>query len=187
MPDYRRAYEPGGTFFFTVVTHQRRRVFAGRGAVDLFRAALAEVRRRWPFDVLAGVVLPDHVHCIWRLPEDDTDFSMRWRLIKMSFTRTWLATGGGEGPRGDRRLRKGERGVWQHRFWEHTIRSGREFQTLCDYIHYNRSSMAMRAARMHGRTRHSRASWPTMCIRLTGVAFVKMPGDNGRCRRSART
>jgi len=86
MPEYRRAFSPGGTFFFTAVTDRRRPIFAVDSAVDLLRKAMAHVQPRHPFTIDAAVVLPDHVHCIWSLPDGDADFSTRWRLVKARFT-----------------------------------------------------------------------------------------------------
>jgi len=78
MPDYRRAFAPGGTFFFTLVTLDRRPILKDSSSVDLLRTAFAEVRKRHPFSLNAVVILPDHLHCLWTLPEDDHDFSSRW-------------------------------------------------------------------------------------------------------------
>ena len=132
MPQYTRAYIPGGTFFFTVALHDRRRSLLTEH-VDELRAAFQAVRPKWPFRVEAIVVLPDHLHCIWTLPPGDADFSTRWFLIKRQFLRGI--------PRGEslspRQLVKGERGIWQRRFWEHMIRDEEDFAAHVDYIHYN--------------------------------------------------
>lgn len=79
------------------------------------------------------VVLPEHLHCIWRLPEGDDNYPMRWRLFKSHFSRH-IAKGENIS---DSRLRKNERGIWQRRYWEHQIRDDRDFQRHLDYIHYN--------------------------------------------------
>ncbi len=137
MPRFVRAFVPGGTFFFTIVTHRRRPLFHDARARRLLREALRQARRRRPFETVAGVVLPDHLHCIWTLPDGDADFSTRWRQIKGGFTRAWLDSGGSEGfaPAGQRR-KKG-RGVWQRRFWEHTIRDREALRRYAEYIFYN--------------------------------------------------
>ena len=137
MPTYRRAHEPGGTFFFTLVTENRARFLCGDQARQLLRAALAEAKRRWPFRIDAIVLLPDHLHAIWTLPPEDADFSTRWSFMKGQFTRAWLAAGGREAPTSASRKRNRRRGVWQRRFWEHMIRDERDFERHCDYIHYN--------------------------------------------------
>jgi len=137
MPEYRRAFLPGGTFFFTAVTDRRRPIFADALAIDLLRQAMAHVQSRHPFVIDAAVVLPDHVHCIWSLPDGDADFSTRWRLVKARFTQLYLRSGGRQGLRSPSRAEKGERGVWQRRFWEHTIRDLDDYVRHVDYIHYN--------------------------------------------------
>ena len=112
MSDYRRARVAGGCYFFTVVTYERRPLFGDVHHVDLLREAFAWTRARRPFDVDAIVILPDHLHSVWRLPEGDEDFSGRWRAIKQFVSRR-LDTPV---------LRRGEKTVWQRRFWEHLIR-----------------------------------------------------------------
>lgn len=137
MPEYRRAFRPGGVFFFTVVSNLRRRLLCGATARVCLRAAFQEVQAESPFDVLATVLLPDHLHALWQLPAGDTDFSVRWSRIKRRFTQTWLSRGGGEGQVTVSRARHRERGVWQRRFWEHAIRDEQDLQRHMDYIHYN--------------------------------------------------
>jgi REP-associated tyrosine transposase len=101
--------------------------------IDLLRRAFREVHQRHPFSIEAMVVLPDHLHAIWTLPEGDRDFSVRWRLIKAGFSRRLPA-----GERVSRsRAAKAERGIWQRRYWEHTIRNGDDFSRHIDYIHFN--------------------------------------------------
>ncbi len=137
MPEYRRAYEPGGTFFFAVVSHRRRRFLCDDLARRLLRESLIETRTARPFDILAMVLLPDHLHYLWRLPEDDADFSTRWARAKKAFTERWTAAGGVEGSVTISRRRHRERGVWHRRFREHTIRDDRDFRRHCDHVHYN--------------------------------------------------
>lgn len=132
MTDYRRNLVPGGTFFFTVNLSQRRwRLLTEH--VDLLRRAFRKVRHRHPFVVDAIVILPDHLHAIWTLPQGDADFPSRWRLIKSEFSRDL--------PRRERistsRASKQERGIWQRRYWEHTLRDEADFERHVDYIHYN--------------------------------------------------
>jgi len=82
MSDYKRVYIDGGCYFFTVVTWRRQKIFASNEAVQLLRNAFKSVMQRKPFTLDAIVVLPDHLHCIMRLPEVDHDYSGRWREIK---------------------------------------------------------------------------------------------------------
>jgi len=132
MPRYIRAFVPGGTFFFTVTLLERRRQLLTEYIDDL-RAAFAGARRRRPFEIEAIVVLPDHLHCIWTLPPGDSDFSARWHDIKAGFSARIPL---GE-KRSTRRIKKGERAIWQRRFWEHVVRDDRDFERHLDYIHYN--------------------------------------------------
>jgi putative transposase len=129
MPQYVRAFVPGGTFFFTVALLERRLGLLTEN-IGLLRGAFAEVRRQHPFSVRAIVVLPDHLHCIWTLPDGDSDFSTRWQGIKWRFSRAlppgeWLS---------QRRASKGERGIWQRRFWEHTLRDDTDLERHLHYI-----------------------------------------------------
>jgi len=132
MTNYRRNFVPGGSYFFTVNLAERRlRLLTEH--VNLLRAAFRYARARHPFAVEAIVVLPDHLHALWSLPEGDADFALRWRLIKSAFSRGL--------PPGERisrsRSNKGERGIWQRRYWEHTLRDEDDFARHVDYIHFN--------------------------------------------------
>jgi len=133
MTEYRRAHGPGASWFFTVNLAQRK----GNGLlvdrIDLLRAAFVAVRIRHPFRMDAVAILPDHLHCIMTLPEGDTDFSTRWNLIKGNFSRA-IETGERISPS---RTKRGERGIWQRRFWEHLIRDQEDFNRHADYIHWN--------------------------------------------------
>ena len=101
------------------------------------RAAFRTVRAWRPFALDAIAIMPDHVHTLWTLPADDTDFSIRWSRIKGCFTRAFLAAGGDEADRGASRCRRGERGVWQRRFWDHVIRDDADLSRHFEYILYN--------------------------------------------------
>ena len=135
MPNYRRAYIRGGTFFFTVVTHGRCPVFKDKYAVDILKGSFKRVMTTYPFEIDSMVVLPDHLHCIWILPDDDFDFSVRWRQIKSDFTRNCPVRPAGD--ISDSRRTKKEGGIWQRRFWEHMIRDEADLNVHRDYIHYN--------------------------------------------------
>ena len=137
MSEYRRWYVPGGTCFFTVVTQDRFPIFRDPSAVRLLGAVMRRVRAKYAFRTIAVVVLPDHLHCVWSLPRGDKDYSGRWRWIKGAFTEHWLSGGGIESSRFDSRVRQGEHGVWQRRFWEHQIHDGIDLERHVDYIHYN--------------------------------------------------
>ena len=137
MTDYRRTKFQGGYYFFTVVTYRRAPFLTEPLARECLRAAWRETRLTRPFDVVALSLLPDHLHCIWKLPDGDGDFSGRWASIKAGFTRRYLSLGGTEAPQSISRRRKRERGIWQRRFWEHQIRDESDLQRHVDYIHYN--------------------------------------------------
>ncbi len=137
MPEYRRWIEAGATYYFVVVTHNRRAVFDDPQAVALLRQAFAHVRDRHPFSIDAICVLPDHIHAIWTLPDCDADYSMRWRLIKRRFSIGYVSNGGADGERSASRLGKRERAIWQRRYWERRVRDDRELEGLVDYVHYN--------------------------------------------------
>jgi putative transposase len=137
MPDYRRWRQPGGTYFFTVVTYGRRPIFDSDVARRLLRQAFLEALAIQPFVVDAIVVLPDHLHALWTLPSGDEDFSTRWGTIKKHFSSRWIASGGSSGVVSASKSRDRRVGVWQRRFWEHWIRSDDDFARHLDYIHFN--------------------------------------------------
>ncbi|WP_427854545.1 REP-associated tyrosine transposase [Halomonas dongshanensis] len=124
MATYRRALIPGGTYFFTVVTHQRLPFLAHAPNVHALGRALRRVRSTRPFSMDAFVILPDHLHCIWTLPKEDADYSSRWRDIKKFASREF-----------DRPV--GVTQVWQPGFWEHVIRNETDWRRHMDYIHFN--------------------------------------------------
>jgi putative transposase len=123
MPNYRRHQEPGGTYFFTVVAAGREPIFTQEVARIALHAAIQSVRKEHPFHINAWVLLPDHLHCIWNLPEDDADYPLRWAKIKRA-TRHNL----GLAP---------ETRFWQPRYWEHFIRNDNDLTRHLDYIHWN--------------------------------------------------
>lgn len=129
---YRRAEIPGASYFFTVNLAERNRTFLIDHA-DVLKAVIRDVQSRHPFLIDAMVVLPDHLHALWTLPENDKDFSTRWMLIKTGFSRQLPL----RESRNKSRITKGERGIWQRRFWEHLIRDEKDYERHVDYIHYN--------------------------------------------------
>jgi len=133
MPNYRRAFVPGGTWFFTVNLLERKNNDLLIREVDLLRETVRAVRQRHPFQVDAWVVLPEHIHAVWTLPPGDADFSKRWRLIKSGFSRALPKIE----YRSSVRKAAGERGIWQRHFWEHLIRDEKDFERYVDYVHVN--------------------------------------------------
>jgi len=151
VPNYRRAPIGGATYFFTVNTYRRQPFLTDADVRAALREGIERVRQTLPFAIDAWVLLPDHLHCIWSLPEGDADFSTRWRIIKTVVTQrcgerlhnaAWMSR---------RRAAKGQSTLWQHRFWEHLIRDERDFAVHVDYVHWNPVK--------HGHVQHA-ALWP---------------------------
>ena len=132
MPDYRRHRLPGGTYFFTVNLLERKSDLLIRH-VDVLRDAVRLVRQSRPFHIDAWVILPDHMHCIWTLPPGDADYSSRWKAIKIRFAKAMPSVE----YRSHVRIARGERGIWQRRFWEHTLRDEQDYAAHMDYVHIN--------------------------------------------------
>jgi putative transposase len=132
MPNYRRAFIPGGCWFFTVNLLDRRQTLLVDHVAAL-REAVAATRQSYDFTIQAFVVLPDHLHAIWSLPPDDCDFSTRSRLIKTRFAKSL--------PKRERltavRTARNERGIWQRRFWEHLIRDETDYARHVEYCYIN--------------------------------------------------
>jgi putative transposase len=132
MTNYRRNFISGGSYFFTVnLVDRRSRVLTEN--IGWLRSASRYARSRHPFTIDSIVVLPDHLHTLWSLPEGDGDFALRWRLLKSTFSRKLPP---GE-PISESRAAKGERGIWQRRFWEHALRDERDLEHHVNYIHFN--------------------------------------------------
>jgi len=132
MPDYRRYRVPGGTYFFTINLLDRHSDLLVRH-IEALRESVRRTRIERPFHIDAWVVLPEHIHCVITLPPGDDDFSNRIKAIKIRFVRTlepdeW---------RSPVRVAKGERGIWQRRFWEHAIRDDDDYARHLDYVHFN--------------------------------------------------
>jgi putative transposase len=137
MSNYRRAYVAGGSFFFTLVTERRVPIFRSKIACDCLGTALRDCQKRWSFRLDALVLLDDHLHAMWTLPDGDTDYSMRWGFIKKEFIKAWLLADGIEQPRSKSRVQQRRRGLWQRRFWEHALRDENDYARHFDYLHYN--------------------------------------------------
>ena len=132
MPEYRRNRVEGGTYFFTLALSDRRSDLLVREVAAL-RSSVSHARALYPYKIDAWVVLPQHLHAVWTLPEGDADFSTRWTLIKRGFSAR-IAKGES---RSASRIAKGERGIWQRRFWEYTIRNEADFTRHVNYVHFN--------------------------------------------------
>ena len=175
---YRRVYTKGACYFFTLVTEQRRPIFKNDQQIKILRESFKKVKQKYPFKIDAIVVLPDHIHCIWTLPEGDQDYSTRWRLIKTGFTKQ-CDTSIIQSPN-HTRTRKKQQAIWQHRFWEHMIRNEQDYQHHVEYIHYNPVK--------HGLVKQA-SDWPYSSLhqyindgivpRNWGVSYIESPDNIG--------
>jgi len=139
MPEYRRARVPGGTYFFTVVTYDRRPLLCRDEVRTALRDSLRSTQLSHPFSIDAWVLLPDHLHCIWSLPPGDSDFPLRWAMVKRGVTRRCprFSSRGSRELRSPSRQRRHESTLWQRRYWEHLIRNADDFERHLDYVHWN--------------------------------------------------
>ena len=135
MSEYRRVYVPGGTYFFTVVTYQRRKIFHDPQACELLKVIWSKVIKNFPFTTNTFCLLPDHFHCVITLPQNDTNFSIRLREIKRLFSVSFHDEKNNS--LNCSRQKRSEKNIWQRRFWEHLIRDREDFANHMDYIHFN--------------------------------------------------
>ena len=167
MTMYRRRFVPAGTYFFTVhLADPKASLLVDQ--VDLLRYAVRLCQKQRPFEINAAVILPAHLHMIWTLPEGDADFSARWRHIKSTFSRHVPA-------RKDLRasmVKRGEKGIWQRRFWEHHIRD------QDDYVLYDH--LIATAPIRHGLVRQS-GDWP-LCSAYKRRMRLNASAPEDECR-----
>jgi len=133
--DYRRVFVPGGSYFFTVVTFERKPILKDEEAIFLLKNAFRRTQNKYPFRIDALVILPDHLHTIWTLPQNDIKYPLRWNLIKGYFTKNWMHTKSHNVSTS--RIHRREKEVWQRRYWEHYISDEKDFLEHMDYIHSN--------------------------------------------------
>jgi putative transposase len=137
MPEYRRVKQNGGIYFFTLVTYRRQELFISPEIRNLLMQTVNEVREFHPFEMIAYCVLPDHVHFIWQMPENENDYSMRIGLIKRRFTKKYIQKFGETLEKSDSQFKRREVTIWQRRFWEHLIRDECDLEQHIEYVHYN--------------------------------------------------
>jgi putative transposase len=130
--EFRRYYQPSGRYFFTVVTYRRQPILTQPKNIERLRHIFRDITKKKPFRIDAIVILPDHLHTVWQLPEGDADFSIRWRMIKHDFSVALR-----QRPITDSQIHKREKPIWQRRFWEHGIRDENDWRRHIDYVHYN--------------------------------------------------
>ena len=182
MPNYRRVWVPGRTCFFTVnLLERRRRLLVEH--VDLLLDSFRTTRAARPFVLLAWVILPDHLHCVWRLPDGDADNANRWAQIKSGFSRRLPATERRSACRVSRR----ERGIWQRRYWEHLIRDPDDLRHHLDYIHYNpvKHRHAARVSDWPHSSFHAWVERRTYALDWCGEALLALPVEGRREGRRA--
>lgn len=136
-PQYRRAKAEGATYCFTVVAHRRRPVLCLPESLDAVKYVFRNVAQGRPFRVDAWVVLPDHLHCVWAMPEGDSDYSVRWSLVKKELTKRLGPYIGPDTTPSLSRQRNREGTLWQRRFWEHQIRDEHGYRAHVESIHFN--------------------------------------------------
>ena len=131
MVKYRRSNVTGGTYFFTLVLRDRKSDLLTKYIKQL-GDAMRHVKAIHPYKTIAIVVLPDHMHVMWKLPDHDCNYSLRWRCIKTRFAKNLKMIGVNIVKNAS-----GENMLWQRRFWEHLIRNDKDYERHMDYIHYN--------------------------------------------------
>jgi len=137
MPEYRRYLVQGGTYFFTVITYDRLPFLTEELSRAILHDAWQQVNQRFPFRTDAVCLLPDHIHCIWTLPDDDQNYSVRWEEIKRIFSMNYRRKTGYGASKDGTRMQRRENAIWQRRFWEHLIRDEQDMKNHLDYIHSN--------------------------------------------------
>ena len=125
-------------FLFLYVSDlSRKRFLTDEVSRSILSKVIKECKQRWSFHIDAMVMLPDHLHAIWTLPSGDKEYSKRWGWIKKEFTKRYLAAGHSGGLISLDSQKQRRKGIWQERFWEHTIQDEDDFEKHFDYIHYN--------------------------------------------------
>jgi len=137
MPEYRRIFIEGGTYAFTVVTYKRQPLFIDSATRELIFTAIQKTQYLYPFEQIAYCILPDHIHCIWTLPEGDFNYPIRWKFLKSKFSKLYQGVYGPYPPSNRSRINRGEVAIWQRRFWEHTIKDDEDLYNHINYIHFN--------------------------------------------------
>ncbi|MGP4953249.1 REP-associated tyrosine transposase [Psychrobacter sp. T6-1] len=137
MPQYIRSYTKGATYFFTLVAYERRPIFCKDDFLKAFKASIKTVQQQYPFEILAWVQLPDHLHCIWQMTDEDTNYSQCWSRIKRLTTRACPQYHLASDDLSTSKVNRNEKGLWQRRFYEHQIHSEEDFINHMNYLHYN--------------------------------------------------
>lgn len=137
MSEYIRSYTQGATYFFTLVSYNRRDIFCNEDFLQAFKNSIKQIQQQYHFEIIAWVQLPDHLHCIWKMPENDANYSMRWSQIKRLTTQACPQYQLSLNELSHSKAKRHERGVWQRRFFEHQIKDEADLIKHMDYLHYN--------------------------------------------------
>jgi len=137
MSNYRRDQTLGGTWFFTVVAYKRMPIFCEQEFRRSLKRAIQRAREKLPFKIDAWILLPDHLHCVWTLPDGDANFSHRWKMIKQYVSHDCQNHYRNLSNLTEAKIQRRESAIWQRRFWEHKIRDEKDFLNHLNYIHYN--------------------------------------------------
>ena len=137
MSRYRRAKTAGATYFFTLVAYRRQPILCNEDIRTALREGIVLARQKRPFTIDAWVLMPDHLHCLWTLPEHDADYATRWATIKRHVSLTVRDTYHRDEWLTPSKRKHRESTLWQRRYWEHQIRDVDDFNRHTDYIHYN--------------------------------------------------
>lgn len=147
MSNYRRVYIPGSTYFFTLTAYKRKPIFDNEEVRVLLRQAMDDVKRKYPFEINAVTLLPDHLHCVLTLPDNDSDYSKRWSMIKRYVSQGIAkhaivrnqndVVGCAVRTNAQSRTKRRESAVWQRRFWKHAIRDARDYDNHVHYCYWN--------------------------------------------------
>ncbi|MGQ4276528.1 REP-associated tyrosine transposase [Pseudidiomarina sp. E22-M8] len=166
MRNVRRYYE-GGYYFFTVTSYRRQPFFATQTFMAALRDAIRATMKTHPFKIEAWVVLPDHMHCVWIVHDDN--IPIRWRKIKSLTTKALkeFTNSSATHKNSTARHRRGNGALWHHSYWEHTIRNEREYELYILYCCYNPVK--------HGYVENARL-WPYSTLN-TFLASGKYPAD----------
>jgi len=132
-----RRSRTGATYFFTLVSYRRNPILCLPPIRSALRRAIQHVRHARPFDIDAWVLMPDHLHCIWTLPDGDTDYATRWSMIKSAASQSALVSTVATGTRKPSHIAHRDASIWQRGLHVHQIRDDRDFQRHIDYIHFN--------------------------------------------------
>ena len=137
MSRYIRSHTKGATYFFTLVSYNRRNILCEDDFLQAFKKSIKQVQQQYPFEIIAWVQLPDHLHCIWRMPTNDANYSMRWSQIKRLTTQACPQYHLPIDDLSRSKVKRNERGIWQRRFYEHQIKDEVDFIRHMDYLHFN--------------------------------------------------